>query len=387
MPRSQLTFVLVAGTLLTPWPATSDEKVYSLGKDGLTLHDTITKDDPRVKVTEPKTNRSADVACKRYRVQFLAGFKYRLDMVGKDFDTVLAIHDEAGQQIAFDDDSGGVTDARLEFTPDKDGAYTVIAGALGPPGAFKLTIISLGKAETTKPAGEPIVVAKQGATVSGKVSGNDPKVGLTIGKRVEQFPGVVHSVKLIAGKKYQIDVAPTADSGLEVPLLLVQDSSGKQLDWAAPDIAPRVQLLAPLSETYRIWVATGSGEGPYSLTIKEIPLLKEETSVHDLASGEFKMNGRLSKEVRVVSYRVKAAAGKTYVIDMTSPSPKEVDPYLRLFDSNGKLLAEHDDIKESVDLNARIMFRAESAGEYRIDASSFGNLGAGPYNLQVKEKQ
>ena len=59
------------------------------------------------------------------------------------------------------------------------------------------------------------------------------------------------------------------------------------------------------------------------------------------------------------------------VIDMVSPDPKALDPYLVLQDLGRKTLAEHDD--SGGNLNARITFRAPADGIYRLRATSFGN--------------
>ncbi|HYT89064.1 MAG TPA: PPC domain-containing protein [Gemmataceae bacterium] len=58
-------------------------------------------------------------------------------------------------------------------------------------------------------------------------------------------------------------------------------------------------------------------------------------------------------------------AGKTYVIDMSSP---QFDTYLRLEDDKGKVVAENDDISPT-NLNSRIVFTAPKDGAYRIVAT------------------
>ena len=52
-------------------------------------------------------------------------------------------------------------------------------------------------------------------------------------------------------------------------------------------------------------------------------------------------------------------------------------------DSTGKKLAEEDD-DSGGGLNARIVFRAEQDGTYRIQATSF-NAGNGAFTLTVRE--
>jgi hypothetical protein len=79
----------------------------------------------------------------------------------------------------------------------------------------------------------------------------------------------------------------------------------------------------------------------------------------------------------------KMEAGKTYVIEMHSRegNPKVFDPYLRLEDAGGKVLAQDDDGAGFP--NARIVFEAPQAGEYRIVATTFAPGMTGKYTLTV----
>jgi hypothetical protein len=80
---------------------------------------------------------------------------------------------------------------------------------------------------------------------------------------------------------------------------------------------------------------------------------------------------------------VKLVAGKTYVIDLVSPDPKALDPSLVLSDAAGQQLAEDDD--GGGGRNARIVFRAEQDGTYRLRATSC-NAGRGAFTLTVRER-
>jgi hypothetical protein len=104
--------------------------------------------------------------------------------------------------------------------------------------------------------------------------------------------------------------------------------------------------------------------------------------VHEVGKG-LELRGQLDKQTSSLVYQVKLAAGKTYVIDMVSPDQKALDPHLVLTDAAGKKLAEHQ--KSGAGLNARITFRAEQAGAYRIQATTF-NAGVGPFTLTVREQ-
>jgi hypothetical protein len=67
---------------------------------------------------------------------------------------------------------------------------------------------------------------------------------------------------------------------------------------------------------------------------------------------------------------------------MATPDQLSLDPYLVLTDAAGTKLDQDDD--GGGDLNARIVFRAEKSGTYRIVATSY-NLGNGGFTLTVRD--
>src|SRR5258708_2808337 len=75
------------------------------------------------------------------------------------------------------------------------------------------------------------------------------------------------------------------------------------------------------------------------------------------------------------TYTVKFEAGKTYRIDMTS---KEVDSLLRLLNPEGKEVASDDDGGGFP--NARIVYKVDQAGAYKIVATTYGQP-MGQYKL------
>ena len=86
-------------------------------------------------------------------------------------------------------------------------------------------------------------------------------------------------------------------------------------------------------------------------------------------------------------YAVNLQAGQTYQIDMIARELKgkanSFDPYLYLLDDQKKVLAEDND--GGGEPNARIVYRAERTGDYRIIATHFGDLkGAGHFTLTVR---
>jgi WD40 repeat protein len=107
---------------------------------------------------------------------------------------------------------------------------------------------------------------------------------------------------------------------------------------------------------------------------------KLDATIHDAAE-PLTLKGELDAAVPALVFQVRLKAGVRYQIDMVSPDPKALDPYLYLQDSERKTLAEDDD--SGGNLNARITLRAPADGVYRIRATSF-NGGRGPFTVTVR---
>jgi tetratricopeptide (TPR) repeat protein/tRNA A-37 threonylcarbamoyl transferase component Bud32 len=77
-----------------------------------------------------------------FKVQMQAGSKYQLDLLSVEFDPFLRVEDEARQEKAYDDDSGGDLNARLVFAPAVTGEYRIIVTSYvaNETGAFVLAI-------------------------------------------------------------------------------------------------------------------------------------------------------------------------------------------------------------------------------------------------------
>ncbi len=78
-----------------------------------------------------------------YNVVLKANTTYTIDLHSNAFDAFLELHDPGGVLLADNDDAGpGTLDSRIIFTPQREGAYRVIARALGNRGGgpFHLTV-------------------------------------------------------------------------------------------------------------------------------------------------------------------------------------------------------------------------------------------------------
>ena len=66
-----------------------------------------------------------------HEVRMSADRTYVIDMESSDFDAYLRILDSTGKQLASNDDGGEGRNARLRFTPPRDGNYQVVATRFG----------------------------------------------------------------------------------------------------------------------------------------------------------------------------------------------------------------------------------------------------------------
>ena len=70
--------------------------------------------------------------------------------------------------------------------------------------------------------------------------------------------------------------------------------------------------------------------------------------------------------------RIELVAGQRYEFNLTGTGADELDdPYIRLFDETGTLIAENDDISLGTILDSRLGFTAQTSGTYYISAGAF----------------
>jgi hypothetical protein len=220
---------------------------------------------------------------------------------------------------------------------------------------------------------------------------NDPR------DKQHNVPSKPFTVKLQAGKTYQIDMASKeVDS-----FLRLLDASGIQLaenDDFQPGLSldARIVFACPRDGDYRIIATTMPGPGPMPATGNFTLTVQQQQVGQPPAAGPvvFRKDDQLTnadpkdknRNVPSKVYTVKLQAGKTYQIDMAS---KEVDSFLRLEDASGVQLAENDDFQPpNISLDSRIVFICARDGEYRITATTATNVKprTGNFTLTVQQK-
>ena len=152
--KSLLTLLVVAGCGLglrgLPAGEKDKDKIHTVGKDGLTIESKIEEKDKSYdfKLNFDGMEVDLKLRAKRYLVKLETGVKYTMTMDTKDseFDPLLVVQDDAGKILAFDDDSGGNLNSKLDFTPAKSGTFTISAAGLRDTlGPYTLKIVGAGK--------------------------------------------------------------------------------------------------------------------------------------------------------------------------------------------------------------------------------------------------
>src|SRR5262249_39085342 len=114
-----------------------DEKIHTVGKDGLKIDSKLTEDDVRhnYKVTLEGQDLDFDLRHKHYKVKLDGGKKYVMYVNAGDdeFDPLLVVLDSAGKILVYDDDGGAgegkALDSKLDYTPKEGGTFTIhVAG-------------------------------------------------------------------------------------------------------------------------------------------------------------------------------------------------------------------------------------------------------------------
>lgn len=332
-----------------------------------------------------------------------------IDLASDAFDPFVILVGPDGREIISDDDSGPSLYARIaNFQLRESGEYTIeVDGFRGPTGQreisgeYRLTLIVADEAAPSfQPTGTPPPVTETpeaeipdipddapvviyGQPFEGELTTDDQTVEV-------QFEGSAGDV-----------VEIILDSADFDPNMTIIASSGEEIA-SDDDSGPGVNALLtglelPESGTYTIIIdgyrgAGGDREisGTFLLTINsanapavtstpsgETPdePTDQPTSAPDsgtgtdlgIVTGDAPVTGTLNGDTQIAQYSFEASAGDVVTIDLTSA---DFDPFVRLLDANGNVIAEDDDGGGSS--QARITeFVIPADGEYTIEVDAF----------------
>lgn len=226
--------------------------VLEVGK-GLKIEAKITNHDSRQIYKFDRGGREIrlNMRAKEYSVQLEAGAKYTITMStdDQDFDPFLVVKNALDRVVDFDDDSGGFPNAKLGFTPVKDGIFKISAAALRGTGSF-IFKISPSKAEKVPS------VDKNGLTIKDSLKRDRYKIA--------------YQVKMRGEKTYRIDLkSKDFDS-----FLYLYDADGNKLaedDDHGGGLDSRIIYKTTADGTFVITATSVrmAGTGEFVLTVRE----------------------------------------------------------------------------------------------------------------------
>jgi len=197
----------------------------------------------------------------------LAGQMVQIDVRSTDFDAYAILQDQSGTRIAYDDDAGGGTNARIIFTLPYTGPYRVLANSYrrGQTGRYTVRLTSLGMA-TAAAATPPLPGTKgqimRGQTITSQLSLADPKLSDGSTYQAWTFVGT-------AGEQIVMDVASSDFDAYAI----IQDSNSNRLasdDDSGGGTNARITFTLPYTGAYRLVANTYrvGGYGNYTLSVR-----------------------------------------------------------------------------------------------------------------------
>lgn len=328
----------------------------------------------------------------RYRIQLTQNQVVQITLQGDDFDAYLMLQDDTGAVVAQDDDSAGGTDARIDFTAPKTGAYTVIVNSLGreQEGEFALFVESIRGGSTATAAQtatrRPISI---GQTLNGTFSAASPTLD----------DGSHYADYILAGTPNQtVEIhleSDEFDAYLQFGVLTNgQFESITSDDDGGSGTNSRIRHRFTDSRTYVIRANTlEEGEtGAFRLRVvpvatsprvpvADLPNLGSVAvmgATHRLDTGSpvNERNGAYMKD-----FRLQVAAGQTMTFYLSS---SEFDTYLEILDANYTPIAEMDDGWEGT--NTQLKHTFTQAGTYVIRCTSYESGETGAFQVSFRRE-
>jgi hypothetical protein len=340
------------------------------------------------------------------RIQLSAGTAYTINLRGEDggggtlADPYLRLHNASGAFITENDDIelGINQDSRLIYTPTSGGFYYIEAGAFEDnfAGTYQVTVTGGGPtddfADNLNDLASPI----------GQVSVNGSRNGSleTTGDRDWI------SVQLVAGVAYTLNLqGQQAGVGtLEDPYLRLHGSSGVLLvenDDIDLGVNRDARLVYQASTTGIYYIEAGAFDDDYSGTYRVS--VTGSAASDDYADsrtdqtapfGEVTVGGSSTGRLEVKGdrdwFQVQLIAGSAYRVSLDGQHAglgTLEDPYLRVRNASGALIAQNDDIVLGIDRDSELTFQATTAGTYYIEAGSYNDDYTGTYAVAIAGTQ
>jgi hypothetical protein len=207
-------------------------------------------------------------------------------------------------------------------------------------------------------------------------------------------------VSLVAGTTYVINLqGQTAGGGtLEDPYLRVHNTAGAVLaenDDIQPGVNRDSQLVFQAQTTGVYYFEAGAFNDGYTGTYRLSANSNSDDFANSLADtahplGAVPVNGSHTGTLEVTGDRdwfsIQVNAGTTYDVNLQglhAGAGTLEDPYLRIHNSSGTLVAENDDIDLGINRDSHLTFQATTTGTYYIEAGAFDDNYTGTYRASI----
>jgi hypothetical protein len=137
-------------------------------------------------------------------------------------------------------------------------------------------------------------------------------------------------------------------------------------------------VTLPMDGVYAIEVSSVFGEGVYAIGVRRA----EQFTFEDEATRLF---GSIDDTFANQTWLFEGSAGSVYTITMFAEADSTLDPALRLFSPDGRVLAQNDDARDpALALNAQLVqVELPQDGLYRLEATRYAGEGEGDYEIVI----
>ncbi|WP_421789112.1 DVUA0089 family protein [Hyphobacterium sp.] len=286
----------------------------------------------------------------------------------ENFDTMLAVRDPGGREIAQNDDASPATlQSQVIIQTETAGVYQAeITGYGGSTGSFNLHVesgVDFGLSDSAELISEEIVT----------IGGRDPVLAYDIDLEAEDI-FVATTFALTSG--LDTTLALSAPNGMVV---------SQNDDRGDGSLNSQIVYQAAAAGTYTIEIGTFSGDGQGDLVLSlavdpdaELPF--DFTSIAGERIAEF--TGSIDDNQPSIDYPIELDAGQTLYAYADALSG-DLDTLLRLRAPDGSPLAVNDDRGDG-SLNSAIAHTAEVTGSYTLEMTRYdGTNSGGEFELNL----
>lgn len=205
-----------------------------------------------------------------------------------------------------------------------------------------------------------------------------------------------YRITLTAGQEIRISLNGFGTTPARDPYLEIRSSTGTVLsfnDDTGGGLNSMLTYRATTSGTYFINATSyaGSSTGTYQLSVASNQVPTSDIPDNATTSAVLSVGGAASGTLEFVGdrdwYRLNLTAGQQIKIDLTAAGASPLDDtYLRVYDANGNLLYENDDLS-ATSLNSSLAFQAPTSGAFYVSVGSFDDAEVGTYQVTVNPYQ